>query len=171
MKKRKSFNIIILSIIVIISLYFSVRLLLKLEISNVSEYIPIIVFIISVAFLISTILNVKNAKETISLKNRLNMWNSITYKVKKAGETAFNKLPIGIIVIDKNSKIVWSNQNAKIIFMSKLENINLEDISRPLYDKLVHALKEYNESNNDLDSITFNADIYGKIFFKKQKDY
>ena len=165
MKKRKSFNIIILSIIVIISLYFSVRLLLKLEISNVSEYIPIIVFIISVAFLISTILNVKNAKETISLKNRLNMWNSITYKVKKAGETAFNKLPIGIIVIDKNSKIVWSNQNAKIIFMSKLENINLEDISCPLYDKLVHALKEYNESNNDLDSITFNADIYGKIFY------
>ena len=165
MNKKRSTYIIVLSIIVAISLYFSVRLLMKLEINNVLEYIPILVFIISVAFLISTILNAKNSRETISLRNRLNMWNSITYKVKKAGETAFNKLPIGIIVIDKNSKIVWSNQNAKTIFMSPLENIYLKDLSSPLYSKLVNSLQDIKENNDDLESITYNADIYGKIYY------
>lgn len=165
MQKRKSFYIIFLSMLVIVSLYFSVRLLLKLEINNILEYIPIAVFIISLAFLISTILNAKNARETISLKNRLNMWNSITYKVKKAGETAFNKLPIGIIVIDKNAKVVWANQNAKVIFMSRLENLYLRDISLPLFSKLRHSLQDLKDVSEELETITYNVDIYGKIYY------
>lgn len=165
MNKKRSIHIIVLSIIVVVSLYFSLSLLIKLDINNIVEFIPIAIFIVSLAFLISTILNAKNAKETISLKNRLSMWNSITYKVKKAGETAFNKLPIGIVVIDKNSKIVWSNQNAKTIFMSPLENIYLKDLSSPLYTKLVSALEDIDEYAEDLETITYNADIYGKIYY------
>ena len=165
MKKRKSTFIIILSMFVIVSLYFSVTLLIQLDIDNILEYIPIVVFIISLAFLISSIISNKNARETVSLRNRLNMWNSITYKVKKAGETAFNKLPIGIIVIDKNSKIVWSNQNAKTIFMSPLENIYLKDLSSPLYSKLVHSLQDVSDNNDEVETIKYNADIYGKIYY------
>ena len=165
MRKRQSTHIIILSLIVAVSLCFSVRQLIKLEIDNVIEYIPIIIFIISVAFLISASMNAKNARETISLKNRLNMWNSITYKVKKAGETAFNKLPIGIIVIDKNSKIVWSNQNAKRIFMSSLENIYLKDLASPLYSKLVNSLQDLKDSDDEMQTITYNAAIYQRIYY------
>lgn len=77
----------------------------------------------------------------MTLQNRLKMWNSITYKVKKAGETAFDKLPIGIIVVDSDSKIVWANQNARTIFMSPLEHIYLKDLASPLYSKLQDVCK------------------------------
>lgn len=165
MKRRKSTYIIILSIIVAVSLYFSTNTFFRLKITNIFDYAVIVVFIVSLALLISAIINAKNSRETVSLKNRLNMWNSITYKVKKAGETAFNKLPIGIIVIDKNSKIVWSNQNAKTIFMSPLENIFLKDLESPLYQKLLNSLNDISEEIDDSYTITYNADIYGKIYF------
>lgn len=165
MKRRKSTYIIILSIIVAVSLYFSANTFFRLKMTNIFDYVVIVVFIVSLALLISAIINAKNSRETVSLKNRLNMWNSITYKVKKAGETAFNKLPIGIIVIDKNSKIVWSNQNAKTIFMSQLENIFLKDLESPLYQKLLNSLNDISEEIDDSYTITYNADIYGKIYF------
>ena len=165
MKKRKSTYIIILTIIVAVSLFFSVNLLIDLEIYSFIDYATIIVFIVSLALLISALINAKNAKETVSLKNRLNMWNSITYKVKKAGETAFNKLPIGIVVLDKSSKIVWSNQNAKRIFMSPLENIYLKDLASPLYSKLTSSLEDIGDEFDESQTITYNADIYGKIYY------
>lgn len=165
MNKKRSIHIIVLSIIVAVSLYFSLSLLINLDIDNIVEYIPIAIFIVSLAFLISTILNAKNAKETISLKNRLSMWNSITYKVKKAGETAFNKLPIGILVLDKNSKIVWSNHEARIIFMCSPEKFYLEDLSSELYSSLTFQLQDVDDTNDNIEVISFNTKIYGKIYF------
>ena len=133
MEKRRTVFIILLSFIILASAYFSISVLIQLNIENYLQYIPIIIFIISLAFLISIAINIKNARASFTLQNRLKMWNSITYKVKKAGETAFNKLPIGIIVVDSDSKIVWSNQNARTIFMSPLEHIYLKELSSSLY--------------------------------------
>ena len=45
----------------------------------------------------------------------------LSYKVKKAGEVAFNNLPIGIVIINNKRKILWSNNEAKEI----LENIDV----------------------------------------------
>lgn len=162
--QRQTFFIIVLSLIIIVSAYFSVSTILNLEIKDNLLYIPIGVFIVSLALLIATVFNIRNSVETRRLQNRLKMWNSITYKVKKAGETAFNKLPIGIIVLDSDSKIVWSNANAKTIFMSPLEKIYLKDLSSPLYATLEDALSDVKE-DSDTEKITYNADIYGKIYF------
>ena len=70
------------------------------------------------------------------LKNRLDMWNSITYRVKKAGESAFNELPIGIVVINNKFEVEWSNKYAKEIFMSPLASVNLKNINAELYADL-----------------------------------
>ena len=164
MEKRKTIFIIILSSIILVSAYFSISVLSKLDINNYLQYIPIGIFIVSLAILISIAINIKNSRESMTLQNRLKMWNSITYKVKKAGETAFDKLPIGIIVVDSDSKIVWANQNARTIFMSPLEHIYLKDLASPLYSKLQDVLQDIDE-NSDNQKVTYNANIYGKIYY------
>lgn len=45
------------------------------------------------------ILNKKNKEKITWLENRLNVWNSISHHVSAAGDEAFTKLPIGIIVL------------------------------------------------------------------------
>ena len=73
------------------------------------------------------------------------------YRVKKGGETAFNKLPIGIIVYNKNKTIQWANAYAKEIFLSELVDVKIENISSDLY---------YNLSNEE----EFEISLYGSIF-------
>ena len=164
MKTRKTVRVIILTIVIIVSAYFTIVTGQNIQLDNKLLYIPIVVFIISLALLISGIINSRYTIKTKSLENRLEMWNSITYKVKKAGETAFNKLPIGIVVIDKDSKIVWANPNARTIFMSPLEHIYLKDIASNLYNKLMNARKELNEITEG-QKITYKENIYGKIYY------
>lgn len=91
-------------------------------------------------------------KKQAILKNRLEKWNSITYRVKKAGESAFNELPIGILVINSNYEVEWSNKYAKEIFMSPLASVNLQNINVELYDQLRDR------------KTNFQATIYGKVF-------
>ncbi len=163
MKKGKLLYISFLSIVIVVTAVLSVSGLIKI-IENEILYIPLAIFIVSLALLISVVLNAKNANEQRVLKNRLKMWNSITYKVKKAGETAFNELPIGIIVINNDSKIMWSNANARHVFMSPLENIYLKDLQLPLYPELAKRLKEIN-SVDESTKVSFNIDIYGEIYY------
>ncbi len=188
MSKRQIINIVFLSIVIIISASFSIKYVLNLEQTNLFLknniiLIPLLIFIISLALLISVFINIKNSKNEFSLQNRLKMWNSITYKVKKAGETAFNKLPIGIIVIDEKYKVVWSNANARTIFMSQLEDISLENLSTNLVNTLKKSIVDmFSISNVDSENlyaiidelkininedtkITFKSDIYGKTYY------
>lgn len=167
MKKRQIVQFIILLIILIASMSFSVPVLIELTSVENFGYIPLVVFIITLAVIIATTINIKNSAETRVLERRLKMWNSITYKVKKAGETAFNKLPIGIIVVDDDSKIVWSNQCAKTIFMSPLEQetpFYLKNLASTVYEKLEDGLSDLDEESTQ-EVLTFNADIYGKIYY------
>lgn len=167
MKRRQLIFLIILIIILAVSMVFSVQTIIELSTVEDFGYIPIVLFIISLAVLISNLFSIRNTKETRVLNRRLKMWNSITYKVKKAGETAFNKLPIGIVVIDDDTKIVWSNQTAKTIFMSPLEQetpFYLKNLSSNVYDKLETGLADLSEETVQ-EMITFNADIYGKIYY------
>lgn len=174
MKKSKIIYTIFLSIIIIVSATFSIYFIGDLEKVDKMVLIPLVICIISLALLIAHFINSNNARYVNSLQNRLKMWNSITYKVKKAGETAFNKLPIGVIVIDDKKKIVWSNNTAQVIFMNRFEDVLLPNICDKLNETLDEALKEYEEANKDKDSlnnneperrITFKCDIYGKIHF------
>lgn len=158
MKKKNAFLYIFLIICIIVSGLFIFNSINSIaDISNYI-YIPLIVMVICLGVLVGRIFNNKNIKKEKIAENRLKMWNSITYKVKKAGETAFNELPIGIVVVDKNLKIMWSNNQAKNIFMSQLENINLQDLSLPLYNQM----QEYEP--NEVGQIIFKTNIYGIIY-------
>lgn len=158
MKKRSVISYIFLLIGIIISGYFVFYFIKDLKNIDYIILIPAICIIIFLGLLIGSIINAKNAKNINALETRLKMWNTITYKVKKAGESAFNELPIGIIVIDKYYKIIWSNNQARHIFMSKLEDLNLKDITLPLLNQI-----EERTPNQD-GIIVFETNIYGEIY-------
>ena len=120
--------------------------------------IPILFVVISLSLIIAFNLTRKSSEKESALFNRLGRWNSITYKVKKAGETAFNHLPIGIIIIDKDDNISWANAKSRDIFMSPLEKINLQDISKDLFDGI------HKNPATDDGTISFGIKIYGEIY-------
>lgn len=165
MNKRQITYIIFLSIIIIVSGSFSIYYIGDLDKVDKLILIPLLIFIVSLALFISVFINIKNARNEHSLRNRLKMWNSITYKVKKAGETAFNKLPIGIIVVDDKGNIVWANATARTIFMSQLENMPLNNLSTTLSNSLAKAMSELDEEIDEETKITYKCDIYGRIYY------
>lgn len=121
------------------------------EINEWATYAALV--IVAASFTTVFVLNVGNKKfrKMQWLEQRYELWNSISYRVKKGGETAFNKLPIGIIVYNKNKTIQWANAYAKEIFLSELVDVKIENISSDLY---------YNLSNED----EFEISLYGSIF-------
>lgn len=60
---------------------------------------------------------------------------SITYRVKHAGETAFNQLPLGILLYDEDSEIVWFNKALKRIFNQELHEKTLKELNEQLYNR------------------------------------
>ncbi len=158
MKKKNTALYLFLIICIIVSALVIFQFVNSMADINNYIYIPLLIMVVCIGILVGRIFNNKNIKKEKIAENRLRMWNSITYKVKKAGETAFNELPIGIIVIDKDLKIMWSNNQAKNIFMSQLENINLKDLSLPLHEQM-------NELEpNEIGQIVFQTNIYGVIY-------
>ncbi len=118
-------------------------------------YGTIILLILTLSELMSKYRLNKYIKKVKFLETRLGEWNTISYRVKKAGEHAFNGLPIGIIILSENNEIHWSNVYAQDIFESSLNDIKLKYISKELYKNV----KEKNE--------TFQVEIYGKKFSAK----
>lgn len=165
MNKHRTIYIIFLSTIIIASAAVTFYFISNLERVDTLIVIPLLIFVISLALLITVFINIKNTRSEQALRNRLDMWNSITFKVKKAGETAFNKLPIGIIVIDNNNKIVWANATARTIFMSQLENLQLDNLSTALSTSLEDAKEELTDDITDETKITYKCNIYGKIYY------
>lgn len=90
-------------------------------------------------------------KEISWLNDRLKLWNSISYRVKVAGEKAFNDMPLGIIVYGKKNRIEWANNYAKEIFVSNLVERSLENLSGEIVEKM-HLSSE------------FDIDLYDKKF-------
>lgn len=119
-------------------------------------YLSLILLLIEFVSLMSRFQRRKQLKHEKLLEARLGLWNSISYKVKKAGEKAFSELPIGILVINNRFDILWANNQAKRIFMSPLEKMNLSNIEKELVESLELGIED------------FNIDIYGQIY---QIDY
>ncbi|MDE5566204.1 MAG: 50S ribosomal protein L9 [Anaeroplasmataceae bacterium] len=107
------------------------------------EVVLFIVFLcLSIVFfgitlvLIMLVLNKKNLEKIIWLENRLNVWNSISHHVSAAGDEAFTKLPIGIIVYDTSMEVKWANDYAKQVFKNNLINNSLDSITEGFIDEL-----------------------------------
>ncbi len=41
------------------------------------------------------------------LEDRLDSWNNVSYHVTRAGDEAFNKLPVGIVLFDDDYTVNW----------------------------------------------------------------
>lgn len=153
MRKR---DYILTILLFIISIGFGVSALIinGSDIPNKNIFVPALfgATIAGLTTLINFLIRFKQLKKENFLENRLNMWNTISYRVKKAGETAFNELPIGILVLNNDYEVVWSNTFAKNLFMSQLDRINLRNINSELY-------KNLKKSIND-----FIVEIYGKSY-------
>ena len=107
----------------------------------------------SIAFELILILVRKQEKKSEYYERKMKLWNNISYRVKNAGETSFNELPIGIIVFDDDFKIEWSNSYAQKIFIMKdLNNKSFEFLN-----------SEFAQKIRDREAV-FKIDIYGKIY-------
>ena len=80
--------------------------------------------------------NRKNVEKIHWLENRLNVWNSISHHVSAAGDEAFTKLPIGIIVYDASMEVKWANDYARQIFKDNLINSSLDFITTGFIEEL-----------------------------------
>ncbi|MDD3106347.1 MAG: hypothetical protein PHP65_00890, partial [Bacilli bacterium] len=127
-KLRKLFGFLFFASIATIFYYY-----FNPEISRYYLYGGIFFFGASFAYLYVYFAQNKTIKKLDWMENRLKLWNSISYRVKRAGETSFNEMPLGIIVFNDDKMIEWANNYAKKIFLSPLVDRKIELISQELY--------------------------------------
>lgn len=156
MKNKNKFSLIVITsllCVILILVLSSIVFAPKLQ-NNALFFIFSCVFVVAVIIVLFFIY-LNDYKYVKTLENRLGLWNTISYRVKGAGETAFNNLPIGIVVLDDNENVCWANEEAKTILHSNLNNINLSLISN---GKLSSFIKN---STNVIDS---TIELYEKIY-------
>ncbi|MFA6627009.1 MAG: 50S ribosomal protein L9 [Bacilli bacterium] len=94
----------------------------------------------------------EDTKRLKMLENYVHLWNGISYRVKGAGERAFNEIPLGIIVFNDRLDVEWANQFAKSIFINQLLDRNLKSIDRNLASLILEK------------TAVFTKTFYGKIY-------
>lgn len=146
--KRKPFFVIIIILLSIVAFVFS----LLTENKQLKLYALILIFANNIVFALIYVHNYGRNRHLSFLENRMRLWNSISYRVKNAGESAFNNLPIGIVVFNKEYNIDWANNYSKDIFMSPLVGRNIKNLDETLSQKLS------NQEN------TFQVTLYGIIY-------
>lgn len=112
--------------------------------SIVSKPIYAIIFavIVVVAIILGMIflfiyLNRKNKHVINDLEKRLQKWTTISYHATKAGDEAFDLLPIGIMLYDEMYQTTWSNNYSKKIFNSDLNETPIDQLSKELLDDII----------------------------------
>ena len=124
----------ILNIIAFILLAFSIAIFVLSFIYDINKYVIYGSFFlagIDVAALIIQYNYNKLRRHIDWLEERVKLSNSISYRVKLAGEKSFYDMPLGIIVYSNDYTIEWANEYAKKIILSplinrKIANINME---------------------------------------------
>lgn len=130
------------------------------------DIVKLIVYIIVISLggacstvVVCSILSDNKNKRIKWLESRLEVWNNISYHVKRAGDEAFNELPVGIILYDEDYEIKWANKFARNIFQNKLMERALSTIHSDLYNQV----KENKE--------TINISVYDRkydVIFKQE---
>ena len=98
------------------------------------------------------------------LQLRLDKWTNISYHATQAGDEAFNKLPIGIVLYDDQNTIIWANQYAKDIFHSNLIETHLDYISVDLLEGVIigkeNMMLKFENSSYDVIHNSQNGILY-----------
>lgn len=138
-KRIQIFNFILLLLTIgIITLTFVIE-----GIPSSIRYVALALFGFSISVFITNLTLFKDRRRMRFLEDKMTLWNSITYRVKKAGEVSFNELPIGIIVLNNTLDIDWANNYAKEIFMSPLVDRNLKNLDKNISGKILDRVKEF----------------------------
>lgn len=144
MRRNEHILRVLLVFVIILStcgtIYFMPNIILR---ENIIVLVLVIILVASLSLLIALFVNAKQSKTTSVLRNRLSMWNSISYRVKKAGESAFNRLDIGIILTNDKWKILWTNDKAREILDDRLVNRELSNVCKELYAGLMENNGEF----------------------------
>lgn len=147
-----------------LSYYYLIKTPQELILSIVFIGSAILCLIIAIIF--SYIFSSRKYKKKINVQEeQLKKWSNISYHATRAGDDAFNKLPIGIIVYDENYMVMWSNEFASKIFNSvSINDQALEVLSKTLLEKLTLSETEFvislNESSYDVIHNVENNVIY-----------
>ncbi len=92
--------------------------------------------LVTTTIFVMLVLNKKYVEKINWLESRLDVWNSISHHVSAAGDEAFTKLPIGIVVYDSNMEVKWANDYAKQAFKDNLINSSLDSISEGFIEEI-----------------------------------
>ena len=123
-------------------------------------------FSLIIAVIVS-LLNHKNQHYVETLEKRLELWNTISYKVKGAGETAFKDFPIGVVVLNSEYQVKWSNEIVQKMLMSNLKEKNLKEIANgKIYNFIIDIEEEEKEEDVIKDEIELFKKIYEITFIK-----
>lgn len=136
---KRIIGIVFLSVALAAAIYF---LDIKWDLTNIAFISAIIAVSLAISFIVYSFISNSKDKKIKWLNNRLEVWNNISYHVKRAGDEAFNELPVGIIIFDDDYEIKWANRFAKSIFQNKLVERPLTAIHNDLYNQI----KENNEN-------------------------
>lgn len=156
----------------IIFLLCSLFLIYSFIDSDIPDFIRyILIFIISFAFTYLYMINRvnKNMEKLRWLENRLKLWNLISFRIKKAGEHAFNYLPVGILVYNEEKVIEWANGFSKEIFMSPLIERKIELINPELSEK-INTSTEFDITIYGRDYLCYVINEHNIIYFMDETD-
>ncbi len=136
-------KILVMFIIVVGLVLMAVLYPLDWSSYNNEKLVQIIIYLVAsavglaaiTAIILSYVSNAQR-KKIKWLETKLEVWNNTSYHVKKAGDVAFNELPVGIVLCDDQLEIKWANQYAKQIFQSKLMERPLQSIHTELYNQV-----------------------------------
>ncbi len=121
-----------------------------------SDVISLIIFLYFVGDIIYRLNAYFHYKENV-----LKRIESISYRVKHAGETAFNQLPVGILLYDDAYEVVWFNTYLKQIFNQDLHDKGLTHLSEQLYNRAL--------SDDEKFSVTINQETYRVLHMKNER--
>ena len=153
MKNLKKFQIIIFILLAAALTLIFYNYFISVFKDQFSVYLSYVILGFSIAYELLYLLFKKHEKKAQFYERKMQLWNNISYRVKNAGETSFNELPIGIIVFDDDFKIEWSNQYAQKIFLIK-------DLNNKSFELLDPTFAERVRERQPL----FKIEIYGKVY-------
>lgn len=156
----RKFVLFILAIIALASATYAGYLLMNtLTLENTYVLIVSIVSIVLAVSFLYTINSLQLRQKNKTLENRLELWQKLSYHVNQVGDEIFNQLPIGMIALDEDFSIKWSNPHAKKMFSSRMISKPLKDISEFIYN-------EIKEDNARFD-VMLGSDVY-QVWYKKE---
>lgn len=144
----------ILNIIAYILLAFSIAVFVLSFIYEINKYFIYGSFFVAgvdVAALIIQYNYNKLRRHIDWLEERVRLSNSISYRVKLAGEKSFFDMPLGIIVYSNDYTVEWANEYARKISQSSLINRKIANINMEL------DVRMRSQEN-------FDIELYGKQY-------